>query len=656
MNHYFIQRTLLFVVFFSFSASLIAQETPVVSNYDQHLAFSPLFYTQNGNEYRSASGYPGPKYWQNRADYTISANLDDQKNTVTGTVTITYKNNSPDQLPYLWLQLDQNLFSENSRGNSLIKAGSRYGARGEKLNGGYKISGLTVTKKALPVKFTSIVEDTRMQIRLDQPMAASGDIITVKMDFSFIIPINGSDRMGRLDTKNGEIYAIAQWFPRLCVYDDVIGWNTLPYWGAGEFYCEYGDVNYNVTAPANHIVMGSGELLNPQEVFTPEQLKRWNAAKLSDKTIAIRSADEVLDPKSRPAKDKLTWKFKMTNTRDVAWSSSKAFVLDAARINLPSGKKALAVSAQPVESNGPEAYARGVEFVKGSIEHYSDKWFEYPYPMAVNIASNVSGMEYPGIVFCGWKAKTVELWSVVDHEFGHTWFPMIVGSNERKFGWMDEGFNTFINGLSSNAFNHGEFKIQTTDMHKAAKYLTRPGSEYIMLSPDAMVERNIGANLYAKPNWGLELLRNEVLGADRFDYAFKNYIKQWSFKHPTPFDFFRSMENGAGEDLSWFWKGWFLDNWKLDQAVTSVKPVKKDDKLEGYDIVITNLEKLPMPIILEVKTVTGKTETIRIPVDVWMRNTSWTINFPTTEELSSVELDPKHVLPDMNETNNKWVK
>lgn len=656
MNHYFIQRTLLFVVFFSFSASLMAQETPVVSNYDQHLAFSPLFYTQNGNEYRSASGYPGPKYWQNRADYTISANLDDQKNTITGTVTITYKNNSPDQLPYLWLQLDQNLFSENSRGNSLIKAGSRYGARGEKLNGGYKISGLTVTKKALPVKFTSIIEDTRMQIRLDQPMAASGDIITVKMDFSFIIPINGSDRMGRLDTKNGEIYAIAQWFPRLCVYDDVTGWNTLPYWGAGEFYCEYGDVNYNVTAPANHIVMGSGELLNPQEVFTPEQLKRWNAAKLSDKTIAIRSADEVLDPKSRPAKDKLTWKFKMTNTRDVAWSSSKAFVLDAARINLPSGKKSLAVSAQPVESNEANGYARGVEFVKGAIEHYSGKWFEYPYPMAVNVASNVSGMEYPGIVFCGWKAKDAELWGVVDHEFGHTWFPMIVGSNERKFGWMDEGFNTFINGLSTAAFNHGEFKAGRDDLHKAAAYMARPGTEYIMLSPDAMVERNIGINLYSKPAWGLNILRDQVLGADRFDYAFKNYVKQWSFKHPTPFDFFRSMENGAGEDLSWFWKGWFLENWKMDQAVTSVKPVQKDGKIESYDIVITNLEKMPMPIILEVKTVTGKTETIKIPVDVWMRNTSWTISYPTTEELISVELDPQHVLPDANVTNNTWFK
>lgn len=656
MNKRLIQKALLLAVSFAFSAAVDAQQAPPVSNYDQHQAFSPLFYTQNGNEFRSASGYPGAKYWQNKADYAIAATLDDVSNTVTGTVTITYKNNSPDKLPYLWLQLDQNLFEEHSRGNALIKTGSRYGARGEKVNGGYKISGLSVAKKSGPVKFSSITEDTRMQIRLDQPLGAAGDVITVKMNFSFVIPINGSDRMGHLTTKNGEIYTIAQWFPRLCVYDDVLGWNTLPYWGAGEFYCEYGDVNYSVTAPASHILMGSGELLNPQEVFTPEQLKRWNAAKLSDQTIAIRSAEEVLDPKSRPAKDKLTWKFSMSNTRDVAWSSSKAFVLDAAKINLPSGKKALAVSAQPVESNDKDSYGRGVEYVKGSIEYYSKQWFEYPYPMAVNIASNISGMEYPGIVFCGWKAKTAETWGVIDHEFGHTWFPMIVGSNERKFGWMDEGFNTFINGLSSDAFNNGEYKSHPDDMHKAAKYMAQPNRESIMVSPDAMVERNIGINLYSKPGWGLQILRNQILGADRFDYAFRNYIREWSFKHPTPYDFFRSMENGAGEDLSWFWRGWFLENWKMDQAVTSVTEVKKDGKTDGYNIVVTNLEKMPMPIILQIRTREGKTDRVKIPVDVWMRNTSWTVSYPTTGEVISVELDPDSVLPDIDATNNTWFK
>ena len=633
-----------------------SQQVNPSGNYDPHAAFSPLFYPQNGNEYRSASGIPGPKYWQNRADYSISASLDEARNRISGTVVITYKNNSPDRLPFLWLQLDQNLFAGNSRGNALIAAGSRYGLRGEKLEGGYQIDEIQVSQKLKPVKFTTLIEDTRMQVRLDAPMLPNGDVIIIKMNFSFVIPVNGSDRMGHLATKNGEIYAIAQWFPRMCVYDDILGWNTLPYWGAGEFYCEYGDVDFAVTAPATHIVMGSGELLNPQDVFTTEQLRRWNLAKESDKTIAVRSASEVTDFKSRPAKDKLTWKFKIKNTRDVAWASSKAFVLDAARINLPSGKKAIAVSAHPVESNGKNSYGRGVEYVKASVEHYSEKWFEYPYPMAVNVASNVGGMEYPGIVFCGWTAKGASAWGVIDHEFGHTWFPMIVGSNERKFGWMDEGFNTFINGLSTAAFNSGEYREPPNDMHVIAKGLEQQDPEYIMLSPDGMKEKNIGVNLYYKPGWGLDILRNEVLGADRFDYAFKNYIAQWAYKHPGPFDFFRAMENAAGEDLSWFWRGWFLENWKMDQAIATVKEVKENGVLEGYNIVVANLEKMPMPIILEIKTKNGKTDVIKIPVDVWMRNKAWTVYYPTSDEVIAVVLDPKHVLPDANDGNNSWRK
>jgi hypothetical protein len=626
------------------------------SNYDPHTAFSPLFYTHNGNEYRSASGYPGPKYWQNRADYNITANLDEATSTITGSVTITYKNNSPDNLPFLWLQLDQNLFAKNSRGAVLIPEGSRYGSRGEKLDGGYTIKGLAVSQKNKAVNFSSLIEDTRMQIRLAEPLAANGGEITMKMDFSFVIPVNGSDRMGHLATQNGEIYSIAQWYPRMSVYDDVLGWNTLPYWGAGEFYCEFGDIDFTVNAPASHIVMGSGELLNPQEVFTPEQLKRWNAAKNSDTKVAVRSAAEVTDPKSRPAKDRLTWKFRMENTRDVAFASSKAFVLDAARINLPSGKKAIAVSAQPVESNGNDAYGRGVEYVKASIEHYSKLWLEYPYPMAVNIASNLGGMEYPGIVFCGWKAKKGNVWGVIDHEFGHTWFPMIVGSNERKFGWMDEGLNTFINGLSSSEFNNGEYRERPLDMHMVAKFLQKPEVEHIMLAADAMREQNIGINLYKKPGIGLDLLRTQILGADRFDYAFKTYIKQWAYKHPTPEDFFRAMENGAGEDLSWFWKGWFMENWKMDQAINSVTASTSENEAPGYNIEVANLEKLPMPVLLTITLKGGKKDTVKLAVDVWMRNKVWTVHYPTKEEVVSVVLDADKVFPDVNPANNSWKK
>ncbi|MGV3546601.1 MAG: M1 family metallopeptidase [Pedobacter sp.] len=652
------QKTLLksfaVVITVLFGQLSFAQDKPA-SKYVPEEAFGPLFYTQNGNEYRSASGAPGPKYWQNRVDYNISATLDEATSKVKATITITYKNNSPEKLPYLWLQLDQNSFKEGSRGLSITPAKSRYGAQGENFSGGYEITNLSVSQKSKTVKFTSLVEDTRMQIRLDQPMAANGDVTVIKMDYTYQIPVLGSDRTGHLTTKNGEIFAVAQWFPRMSVYDDILGWNTLPYWGAGEFYCEFGDITFDVTVPASHIVMGSGELLNPQEVFTAIQLQRWNEAKNSDKTVHIRTEAEVTDPKSRPAKDKLTWKFKMINTRDAAWSSSKAFVLDAARINLPSGKKSLAVSAHPVESNGNDGYGRAVEYVKASIEHYSKMWLEYPYPMAVNVATNIGGMEYPGIVFCGWKAKKGDAWGVIDHEFGHIWFPMIVGSNERKFGWMDEGFNTFINDLSSTEFNNGEYKPRKMNMHAIGKQVIgNPKFENMMLMPDGMAEANIGINLYYKPSWALHVLRDQILGKDRFDFAFRQYINNWAYKHPTPYDFFRTMENAAGEDLSWFWKSWFLNNWKMDQGISEVKEVKNNGAITAYNIKVDNLDKMPMPIILGIKTKSGKTDLVKVAADVWMKNTSWVVRYPTTEEVVEVVLDPQQTLPDSNADNNKW--
>jgi hypothetical protein len=239
----------------------------------------------------------------------------------------------------------------------------------------------------------------------------------------------------------------------------------------------------------------------------------------------LRRVDEVNDPSSRPQKSRLTWHFKITNARDVAWASSKSFIWDAARINLPGGKKALAMSVYPEESNGDSAWGRSTEYIKGSIENYSKRWFEYPYNSAVNVAGNVGGMEYPGIVFCGAQAKTEGLFGVTDHEFGHTWFPMIVGSNERKYGWMDEGFNTFINSLADDDFNNGEYK---NEINKDAfyRYLFNENSEAVMNTPDGMKESNIGLALYSKPGYALELLRNQVLGSERFDYAFRTYIKR----------------------------------------------------------------------------------------------------------------------------------
>lgn len=626
------------------------------SQYDYHALFSPLFYTHNGNEYRAANGEPGPAYWQNKADYKINARLDDSKSEVSATVTVTYKNNSPQQLPYIWLQLDQNLFNDSSRGQAKMPPTgySRYGDANSTFKGGFKLNSVKLVNGGTETNANYIVNDTRMQIRLAKPVAAKGGELTFKIDYSFTIPKYGSDRTGILETKNGNIFSVAQWYPRLCVFDDIRGWNTDPYLGASEFYLEYGDFDVHITTPSSMIVVGSGELLNPEEVLTAQQLQRYNQAKSSDKTVIIRSNKEVTDPKSRPQKPSLTWKFRITNSRDFAWAASNAFIWDAAKINLSGGKKALAMSVYPVESDGKDAWGRSTEYTKTSIENYSKRWYEFPYYAAVNVASNVGGMEYPGIVFCGARAKNAGLWGVTDHEFGHTWYPMIVGSNERRYGWMDEGFNTFINNISSGDFNNGEYKAAKKDAHKTG-YMYGPQYESIFNTPDAMKERNIGNLLYAKPGYALGLLREYILGQDRFDYAFRKYTSDWAFKHPTPWDFFRSIENSAGEDLSWFWRGMFLNAYALDQAITKVEYVNGDPK-QGALVTIENEEQMAMPVIAEYTTASGKTGRKELPVEIWQNNVSWIFKLNTDEELTKVVLDPDHVFPDVNEMNNSWAK
>ncbi|GAA3962689.1 M1 family metallopeptidase [Mucilaginibacter dorajii] len=635
--------------------------TPPASDYNYHETFGPPFYTKNGTEFRAADGQPGPKYWQNRADYTLAASLNDQSNEITGSETLTYTNNSPQNLGFLWMQLDQNLFKLDSRGTAIVPpTGSRNWGRGEAFDAGYKIKSVKyVDAKGVAVDAKFLITDTRMQVFLPKQVTANGGITKLKIEYSFVSPNYGSDRMGYLDdkkSKNGKIYTIAQWYPRMCVYDEILGWNTQPYTGPGEFYLEYGDFDLSITAPANHIVVASGELLNPTEVYTPEQQKRWAQAANSEKTVVIRSADEVTNPASRPAgKKTLTWHFKIKNARDASWASSASFIVDAAKMDLPSGKKSIAISAYPVESDGAEAWSRSTEYVKKSIEYNSSKWFEFPYPAATAVAGIVGGMEYPGIVFCGYTAKKGGLWGVNDHEFGHTWFPMIVGSNERLYGWMDEGFNTFINTLSTQNFNSGEYYRKPGDMHKTGALFTRPDLEPILSQPANLKERNTGTLLYSKPSAGLVLLREQILGPERFDFAFKTYINRWAFKHPTPDDFFRTIENASGESLQWFWRGWFLNDWRLDVAVSDVKYVD-NDATKGAMITIDNLGKMAMPVILEIKTKSGKVERMKLPVEIWERNASWTFKYPSTEEIDSVTYDPDKVLPDYNPDNNVWTK
>ncbi|RYU90251.1 M1 family peptidase [Mucilaginibacter terrigena] len=630
-----------------------AQQQPPVSTYNYHDSFAPFFYTKNGSEFRAADGQPGPKYWQNRADYQLTAKLNDQTNEVTGSEVLNYTNNSPQKLDFLWMQLDQNLFKSDSRGSAIIPpSGSRNGGKGDMSKGGYTIKSVKIGDT--PVKY--LIDDTRMQIFLPAGVNPNGGQVKLNIEYSFIVPEYGSDRTGIQDTKNGKIYTVAQWYPRMYVYDDIMGWNAVPYTGPGEFYLEYGDFDLSITAPANHIVVASGELQNPQDVYTPEQIKRWAQAEKSEQTVVIRSANEVTSPASRPAgKKELTWHFKIKNARDASWGSSASFIVDAAKMDLPSGKKSIAISAYPVESDGNDAWGRSTEYVKKSIEYNSQKWFEYPYPAATAVAGRVGGMEYPGIVFCSWKAKKGSLWGVNDHEFGHTWFPMIVGSNERLYGWMDEGFNTFINTLTTADFNKGEYAGKKQDIQKFGAAVTRPELEPVLSTPENLKEQNTGLLLYFKPGLGLTMLRETVLGPERFDFAFRTYVARWAFKHPTPDDFFRTMENASGENLNWFWRGWFENNWRLDVGVRDVKYVGGDVS-KGALITIDNLDKLVMPVVLDIKTVSGKIDRVKLPVEIWERNSSFVFKYPSTEEIQSVTYDPDKALPDYNPANNVWQK
>lgn len=610
--------------------------------------FSDLMYRQ-GSAYRTASGKPGPEYWQNGADYDIEVTLNDKTHNISGNIEIEYTNNSPEDLNFIWLYLEQNRFTETSRGTlTTPMEGNRYNGD---MEGGYSVSNFSAEANG-KTSNKYLINDTRMQVFFDKPIKAEGGKATVKMNFSYKIPVEGMDRMGRLEVEQGTIYALAQWFPKVAVFDDVLGWNTDPYLGAGEFYVDYGNFDYKITAPYNHTVTGSGVLQNPKDVLTKTQLKRWEKAQKSDETVYIIKPDEVGQKSSRVKNNgMLTWHFKMDNTRDVAFASSPAFIWDAAKMNLSKDKTGLAQSVYPKESDGQEAWSRSTEYTKESIEFYSKNYFEYPYVNAINVAAEVGGMEYPGVSFCSWKSKGASLWGVTDHEFGHNWFPMIVGSNERRYAWMDEGFNTFINHYSTLAFNDGEYPSRLGNVRILKSYLTNESREGIDNYPDVTNLRNLGYTAYYKPAVGLLMLREYILGEERFDYAFKSYIKAWAYKHPQPSDFFNHMENATGEDLSWFWKSWFYGTDNIDIAINDVE--KKEN---GFLIKIEKVGEIPMPVQLLVKMKDGSSKLIDLPVEIWQRGDTWEHFMETNGEVKSVEFDPQKKVADIDGANDRWEK
>lgn len=630
------------------TASAHAQQAP----YDPLKTFAPLTLPAPATTLRTGAGAPGPAYWQNRVDFSIAARIDTATHVLSGEETVTYTNNSPEALDVLWFQMDQNLYRRDSRGYAM-SGGRRVDPK--QSTEGFIVDAVTVGGKTVNV----VVSDTRMRVDLPAAVKAAGGKVQVHVLYHFTIPGLFGGRMAWNTNKSGDIYDLAQWYPRLQVFDDVRGWDTLPYL-ANEFYLEYGAFDYAVTVPADMIVAGSGALTNPQEVLSPEQRARLDRAKGSDKTVLIRTPAEVAA--TPPARGTKTWRFHMDNTRDVAFTASRAFVWDAARINLPDGKTALAQSVYPPESVGENGWSRSTEYMKDAVERFSKRWYPYPWPNAINVAGPATGMEYPGIVFDGIDDKAKTLFFISAHEIGHSWFPMIVGSDERRDAWMDEGFNTFIDVYESDDFANGLYGPKRDSEYapgpdapadQIAALLTDPEAPVILSRADTIREKYRHPVTYFKAAFGLTLLREDILGPQRFDPAFRKFIADWAYKHPKPSDFFRAMESAGGEDLSYFWRGYFLNNWTHDLAVTNVGYVDGEPS-KGAQVTVANLGQLVLPATLRVTYKNGDKRDVRVPVETWMQTGTHVFNLDGGGAIAEATVDPDHRLPDRDRSNNSF--
>ena len=626
--------------------------TESVSESDRSV-FAPID-LRDPNRYRNGAGRPGPGYWQNEADYQIDVTLDTARNRLSGTQTITYTNNAPQPLRRLWVQLEQNFFRPDSRGAQA--------ALGERFSGffdgaGYTISRVQVRRDEETVTPDTLLDGTRMRVSLDEPLPADGGTLTLTLDWRFEIPEDGADRHGITDVEQGTIYQLAQWYPRMYVYNDVHGWNAMPYLGQGEYYLEYGTFNVNITVPRDMIVAATGRLQNPDEVLTETQHERLREARDGRETVSIIDSTEVGSPSTRPdGEGPLTWRYEAERVRDVAWAASDAFLWDAARAEA-GGEVILAQSFYPKEGLGIEdtpGWERSTEFVQHSVEFYSDFVAPYPYPTATNVAGRVTGMEYPQIAFCDMGRRGQSLFGVTDHEFGHTWFPMVVGSDERRWAWMDEGLNQFMNQYSEIAFYEDQEASEALESLSStiAGTVDRPIFDQPIMTYADQTE-SIGLLAYLKPASGLMLLREHVVGPDAFDAAFKAYFDRWAYKHPKPADFFRTLEDVTGENLDWFWRSWFYETDVADPAVASVDTA--DAPGDTTVVAIEQRGDLMLPLPVRFTYEDGATENRRISEEAFLQDPVHTVRL-TEARLQRVTIDPNRLLPDTSRANNGWLR
>ncbi|QSE99320.1 M1 family metallopeptidase [Fulvivirga lutea] len=670
------------------------------------------------NSYRSADGSPGPEYWQQKADYTIRVTLDDKNQKIIGEETITYFNNSPTSLNYLWLQLDQNVRAENNinqltrqatleRGMTTFEAVTELG--GFEYEGGYNIKSVT-DASGNPMKY--LINRTMMKLPLDHPLK-SGDSISFNISWEYNIydrlMIRGRGGYEYFPDDDNYIYTIAQWYPRMCAYDDAVGWQNKQFIENGEFALEFGDFDVQITVPSDHIVAATGLLQNSNAVLSTTQQERLQKALSSyDKAQLIVTEKEANENEKSKATTTKTWHFQAEDVRDFAFASSRKFIWDAQMVDL-GDNQVMAMSYYPKEAN-PLWEDHSTKAIKNTLQLFSEKLFTYPYPVAISVSSADHGMEYPMISFNGGRPSKKGRYSneekntlvdVVIHEIGHNYFPMIVNSDEKLYEWMDEGITTFFELLTKQKYypkdpHWGDAKSMSFYM-AVNEFRERPP----MTNPENLTLSSVSS--YGQPSAALEVLRNVVMDPDLFDFAIKEYANRWKFKRPKPADFFRTMEDASAVDLDWFWRGWFYSSDAVDISIEDVewyrlessefakssnlnkhqlpqlpqqwviKDTPKsaykefenrvDDKAirntlaqkHLYEITFINVGGLVSPIVLEITYTDNEKELITIPAEIWRFN-EYAVRkaFILDKEIKKLQLDPKQQTGDSFKENNVY--
>lgn len=684
------------------------------------------------NQYRTGSGEPGPSYWQQKADYKIKVELDDEKQRITGSETVTYYNNSPSDLRYLWIQLDQNVrqqdnFGTQSGTGSLPATVSQIGTTQAQrvlgdsgFDGGFKLMAVKDTKGN---DLTYLINRTMMKITLPEPLK-SGSSYSFNIDWWYNVndraTLGGRSGYEYFKEDGNYLYTIAQFFPRMAVYDDFNGWQNKQFMGSGEFALAFGDYEVEITVPADHIVASTGMIQNPKDVLTKQELKRFEQAKQSyDSAIIIVTQEEAEIKEKKKSRRKSTWVYKAENVRDFAFASSRKFIWDAQAVKVGENTP-LAMSYYPKEGN-PLWERESTKAVVNTLVNYSEMTIDYPYPVAISVHAASIGMEYPMICFNFGRPRPdgtyddfikTRMVYVIVHEVGHNFFPMIINSDERQWAWMDEGLDSFLEYLTMKKY-YPDLPYTSNSPEAIVPYMkgSKDFMRPIMTNPEQSLQ--LGPEAYSKPSAALVVLREQVMGPELFDQAFKEYARRWAFKHPKPADFFRTMEDASAVDLDWFWKGWFYSTDNVDIEVADVKWFKvagEQKNLEArvnaqggnlgenagendgspfygqpqefkltdsnvgseyrsevdndairerfagknvYQITFKNNGGLITPLVIEWTYKDGSKEIERIPAEIWRKNENQVTKlFVKDKEVDSVVFDPFKQLADVDIENN----